>query len=350
MSQPTPRKVLVIRLSSIGDVILVTPMLRALKARFPACAVDMITRTEFAALLQGNPHIDRLRTVDVAEGRAGLRALNLALMEEHYDAVFDLHNNFRSRIIRNGLSSRVHVVRKRTMRRFLLTHLHWNTFEDVVPVPERYIETAAGYGVRPDADGPRLYPDEGTKLSARLKLRAAGADPAGAAIGICPGARHFTKRWPAEYFTELARLLAAEGERLLLFGGADDREAAAEIARADPRRITDLTGRLSLMETAAAMEHCRAVVANDSGLMHMATAMGRPVAALFGGTVLEFGFFPYNAAAVVVETDGSPCRPCPHLGRDRCPAGHFAGLRDIVPTGALAALHSLPPIPSDTPA
>ncbi|MBR9975165.1 MAG: lipopolysaccharide heptosyltransferase II [Bacteroidetes bacterium] len=345
MSEPSLRKVLVLRLSSIGDVILATPMLRAIKRRFPECLVDMVTRREFGELLTGNPHIDRLHLLDTAEGRAGLRALNLALMSERYDAVFDLHNNFRSRTIRNGLSSNVHIIRKRGVRRLLLYRFKWNTYREIVPVPERYMETTARYGVKADAEGPRLYPDDGTRLSARLKLRAAGADPARPSVGLCPGAMHFTKRWPAEHFVGLARLLVAEGERLLLLGGTADHEAAAAIARLAPEHITDLTGRLTLMETAAAMEYCRVVVANDSGLMHMATAMSRPVVALFGGTVREFGFFPYHASSVVLEVEGLRCRPCSHIGRDRCPEGHFACLRGIVPGDVVTAIRTHLPAP-----
>lgn len=344
MSAPSLRKVLVIRLSSIGDVILATPMLRALRRTHPECVVDMVTRREFGELLTGNPHIDRLHLLDIAEGRAGLRALNLALMEERYDAVFDLHNNFRSRTIRNGLSSRVHIIRKRTVRRLLLYRFKWNTYREIVPVPERYIATAARYGVKADAEGARLYPDDGTRLSARLKLRAAGADPARPSIGLCPGAMHFTKRWPVEQFAELARLLVAEGEHILLLGGAADHEAAAAIMRVAPEHITDMTGRLTLMETAAAMDCCQVVVANDSGLMHMATAMARPVLALFGSTVEEFGFFPYHASSVVLEIDDLYCRPCSHIGRDHCPKGHFACLRGIAPEGVAAALRTLLPV------
>jgi ADP-heptose:LPS heptosyltransferase len=105
-------------------------------------------------------------------------------------------------------------------------------------------------------------------------------------------------------------------------------------------RVTDMTGKLSLMETAAAMEFCRVVVANDSGLMHMATAVLRPVVALFGSTVREFGFYPYHSSAVVLERDGLHCRPCSHIGRAACPKRHFACLNDISPEQALDALDS----------
>lgn len=334
-------KVLLIRLSSIGDIILCTPMLRAIKATHPACEVHFITRHEFAPLLRHDPHIDRLWLIDTEEGRAGLETMNMALMRESYDAVFDLHNNFRSRVLRNGISRRIHHIDKRALRRLLLVKLKWNTYGGIITVPERYIETAQRYDVHPDTSGPRLYTNDDVRLAARLTLRAAGADPSLPAIGICPGAKHATKRWPAENFGELARRLVAEGEHLLLFGSDDDSGIAATIKHVAPHAVHDVTGRLSLPETAAALQHCRLVIANDSGLMHMATAMSVPVIALFGSTAREFGFFPYHSPAAVLEVDGLPCRPCTHIGRARCPQDHFACLRAIGADDVLAAIRLL---------
>jgi lipopolysaccharide heptosyltransferase II len=343
MSSATLRKILLIRLSSIGDIILTTPLLRVLKARYPECEVHYITRKEFSELLRDDPLVDRLISIDVAGGRSAMRALNLELMEQRYDAVLDLHNNFRSRILRNGLSSRLHVVDKRSLRRLLLTQLHVNTFGEITPVPERYIETARRYGIHSDALGPRLHPTEAQRASARIKLREAGADLVEYSIGLCPGAMHFTKRWPEEYFVELARLLTTRGERLLLFGGSQDNAIAEAIRRTAPPSINDLTGRLSLMETAAAMERCRVIVANDSGLMHMATAVQRPVIAIFGNTVREFGFFPYNSPAVILETNGLRCRPCSHIGLPNCPKQHFACMREIQAAQVVEAVDALAP-------
>lgn len=335
------RKVLLIRLSSIGDIILSTPMLRAFKTAYPDAELHFLTREEFGDLLRHSPWIDRLITIETAGGRGELRALNLRLMAERYDAVFDLHNNFRSRVLRNGLSNRVHVIHKRSFRRLLLTRLHINTMRNVPPVPERYIETARRYGLRPDGAPPVLHPSDTARENARRILVERDVDPDSPGIGLCVGAKHFTKRWPVERFEELAEQLHVRGAHLLLLGGAEDRNTAAAILRRVPDRIVDLTGALSLMETAAAMTSCAVVVANDSGLMHMATAVGTPVVALFGSTVREFGFFPSHAPAEVIEISGLSCRPCTHIGRAACPRGHFSCLRDIPATRVLDAIDRL---------
>jgi len=334
-------KVLVLRLSSIGDIILTSPFLRAFKVRFPEAELHYVVRKEYADLLRWNPHIDNLITVDVSQGRRGLETLNLALCTEHFDAVFDLHHHLRTRIIRNGVSGHIHSIDKRALRRLLLVGAHLNTYGTVVPVPERYIETAARYGVVADTLGPELFlPDDVLNAAAAL-LSSAGWAASSPLIGVCPGSQHFTKRWPLEKFIQLTRLLLAHGYDIAVFGSSDDTAAAEALQAVDSSRVLMLCGRASLAETAAMLASCEAVVANDSGLMHMATALRRPVVAVFGSTVKEFGFFPYNSKAAVLEVRDLPCRPCTFIGRKSCPKGHFKCMEDVSPEMVLEALTGL---------
>jgi len=337
----TLHNVLVIRFSSIGDVILITPMLRAIKTQYPACRLHVAVRREFSVLLRNNPHIDRLIVVDTALGNQGLRALNLQLVGERYEAVFDLQNNFRSRLLRNGLSRNIHIVDKRQWRRLLLVKAGINWYRDLVPVSDRYMETAHRYDVLPDARGAELFPDDDLRDNARLKLRATGWNAETPLLGICPGAKHFTKRWPEERFAALARMLLEKGYDLAVFGGDDEARAAASLHALHPTRVHDCCGRLSLMETAAAMKHCETVFCNDSGLMHMAAAMGVPVVAIFGSTVREFGFYPYHQHSVVVETAGLRCRPCTHIGTATCPKKHFGCMRLVTAEDVIGAWQML---------
>ena len=337
----TLHNILLIRLSSIGDVILTTPMLRVLRERYPELRLHFAVRREFSDLLRRNPHIDRLIPVDTTRGSHGLRALNLQLTAEHYDAVFDLQNNFRSRLLRNGLARSTHVINKRQWRRLLLLKSGINLYDGITPVPQRYIETALRYDLAPDDRGPELHLDADLRGTARLKLRAAGWQDERPLVGICPGARHFTKRWPAERFAALAPLLLDRGFDIAVFGAEDEMEAAEILQSLHPHRVHNCCGRLTLMENAAAMEHCSTVFANDSGLMHMAAAVGVPVIAVFGSTVREFGFAPYQAASAIVETAGLSCRPCTHIGRARCPKKHLACLRLIGENDVLTAWDEL---------
>jgi len=338
---PSLKNILVLRLSSIGDIILTTPFLRVLKHRYPGCTVQFAVRREFSDLLRHNPHIDNLITIDTSEGGNALRGLNLALTRERFDAVFDLHNNFRTRVLRNGLSRQMHTIDKRAWRRLLLVTAHVNLYHTVVPVAERYIETGRDYGLRPDAGAPEIHFTEDVRGRARLRLRAAGWRTDVPLVGLCPGAKHYTKRWPSERWVDLARLLFARGYDIVLFGNDADADTAQAVRAVDPSRVHDCTGRLSLLETAAAMTFCRALFTNDSGLMHMATAVGKPVVAIFGSTVREFGFYPYNTPAAVLEVDGLACRPCTHIGRADCPRRHLGCLRLITAGDAIEALEEL---------
>lgn len=332
-------KVLVLRLSSIGDVLLATPFLRALRRAAPECEVHFAVRREYEDLLRDHPAVDRLITIDTAGGRRTLEEVNLAFARERYDAVFDLHNSYRTRLLRNGLSQHTFVVNKRQFRRLALLRLKWNLYRADVPVPERYIETGARHGLVPDEHGLDLYLGEDVAESAAAHMLQRGVPADRPCIALCPGSRHFTKRWPDDHVRALVALLLAHTDaHLLLLGDASDAVDMPGLADADPRRVHDLRGALSLLESAAAMDRCAAVLANDSALMHIATARRRPVVALFGSTVREFGFFPYHADARVLEVQGLACRPCTHIGRSRCPRGHFRCMRDIAPDTVFEAL------------
>ena len=337
----TLHKTLVLRLSSIGDVILATPFIRALKAAFPTASIDVAVKSEFSDLLAHNPHIDRLITLDTSTGRAALRALRDDLRVSGYDAVFDLHGNFRTRMLRRGVAAVTRVIRKRSMQRLLLVCFKLNLLRNAPSVSERYHHTGVDFGIRSDGGAPEVFVPEDVERAVYGTLRDLGISDDAVVIGLAPGARHFTKRWPAEYWAELAMLLSRKaGVRMLLLGGEADRECATAISRAASGAAVNVCGAFSLLESAAALGRCAAVCANDSGLMHLATARGVPVVALFGSTVREFGFFPMGARSTVLEVERLACRPCTHLGRDRCPEGHFRCLRDVLPERVARAVET----------
>jgi lipopolysaccharide heptosyltransferase II len=166
-------------------------------------------------------------------------------------------------------------------------------------------------------------------------------------IGICPGSKHFTKRWQKEKFAEVAVRAAQEYHaKVLLFGGKEERsdcEFVAEVVskRISPQAVSNFAGEFSLLETAAAMEFCDVVVTNDSGLMHLAAAKQRKIVAVFGSTVKEFGFAPYGTEAIVIENTLLECRPCTHIGRKDCPKDHFRCMTDITPEQVLGAVRTM---------
>jgi heptosyltransferase-2 len=149
-------------------------------------------------------------------------------------------------------------------------------------------------------------------------------------ICFAPGAAHFTKRWPKEYFKQLGKKIRERAKhKIIILGGETDRELGAFLS--DNDQVYDYTGKLSLLETGCLMSRARGLVTNDTGLMHMATAVNLPVLALFGSTVKSFGFFPYRGRVKVLENSTLSCRPCTHIGRSECPKNHFNCMKEITP-------------------
>ncbi len=331
-----PHKTLVIRFSSIGDVVLTTPLLRALRARFPQSQIDYVTRTEYAELVRSNANLNVTYAFDAGTGFPGLRELKRKLRRERYDLVIDLHNSLRSRYLRSmrGVGSIV-VVDKRIPERTMLVKFKKNTYREIVPVASRYLETVQEWGVQNDRKGPEVHIPDEVLFAVSGKMGRLKLNRFEHVIGLCPFARHATKEWPAERFVWVGAKAASDlNAAIMIFGGNADRERSLPLARAlasgaGEERIINMTGELSLLESAAAMQFCDAILTNDSGLMHLAAAMEKKVVALFGSTVEEFGFFPAGSQAKVLERKGLYCRPCSHIGLKRCPEKHFRCMNEI---------------------
>jgi heptosyltransferase-2 len=148
-------------------------------------------------------------------------------------------------------------------------------------------------------------------------------------IAIAPSAKHGTKAWLMDRFAQLGDKLIKEFKsKIILLGGGDDIDRCSKIARMMNSDVINLCGMTTLLEASAILKLCKLLVTNDSGLMHIGSAMGTKIVAIFGSTVKEFGFFPHGTRNIVVEKNLS-CRPCSHIGRDRCPRGHFKCMTDI---------------------
>jgi heptosyltransferase-2 len=159
-------------------------------------------------------------------------------------------------------------------------------------------------------------------------------------ITIAPGAKHFTKRWPADSYSQLIERLQQETNiPVVLVGGNDDVEVSKQILQQCPDGAAiSVAGQLSIRETAALIGHSRLLITNDSGLMHVADALAVPLVAIFGSTVEELGFFPSSPKAIVIENRGLSCRPCSHIGRGRCPKEHFRCMLEISPFNIFRAV------------
>ncbi len=331
-----PKKILIIRFSSIGDIVLATPLMRVLHASFPSSKIDFIVRKEYTELICNNKNLNSIYEFDAKTGLAGLRKLKNQLRAEHYNLVIDIHNSLRSRYLRWMLGANdVVVINKRIFSRTMLIRLKKNFYRGVISVADRYIEPLQKYRIENDGKGLELHISDEIRAQASAKMKKLSVQKSGMMIGFCPSAKHATKCWPLGRFAELGAKLSKDYDaKILLFGGQQDKEKCSFIAKtinslSKEVSAINLSGELSLLESAIAMDACTIIVTNDSGLMHIAAAMKKKVVAIFGSTVREFGFFPVGTENAVVERDGLYCRPCSHIGREECPESHFRCMKEI---------------------
>ncbi len=318
---------LIVRLSSLGDVLLTTPLIRSIKKQYPYINLDFLVRKEYSDLLKLNPHLNKILIYE--NDKEKIKQLKNKICENDYDGIIDLQNNLRTLLLLKCYGSSVAGFSKRNVDKFLLVHFKVNRLKDSPPIPERYAQTIDGFKL--DDEGLELISDR----TANEKLQ--GSENY---IGICPGAKHFTKRWLTEYYIELGKLLIENGYKVVLFGGKDDKEICNKIEAELPGSI-NLCNDNDILQTAADMKRCKVIYCNDSGLMHTASAVGVPVIAFFGSTVKEFGFFPYKCKNLVLENNSLSCRPCTHIGKSRCPKKHFKCMKEITPQFAFEKLKEM---------
>ena len=313
---PPAPDTLVIQTAHLGDVVLTLPLLIRLAER--SGPVDVVTTPEAAPLVTGHPAVRRVIPFDkhgAARGPGGLRRLAAELRGAGYARAILVQGSLRTSLLAwlAGIPNRTGFARAPgsvlyTTRRPRPDRGHMS---------ERLLALDPG---SPTVPPPWLYPATTTQQRVAAWLGEAALD--GDFTVLAPYARWGTKQWPG--FPELAVRLTGP---LVLVGGPGDRAAALALAARDPARIRNAAGVLSLPETAALIARARVVVANDSLALHLATAVGRPVVAVFGPTVPGFGFGPLSGE--VVEHAGLACRPCSAHGPATCPLGHHHCMREL---------------------
>ncbi|MGE3538423.1 MAG: lipopolysaccharide heptosyltransferase II [Candidatus Tectimicrobiota bacterium] len=340
MDLHTIQRLLVIRLSSLGDILLTTPVLRLLRTHCPHARLEVLTRAMYADLLRTNPCVDQLHCFASQESMTGLLR---RLRPRRYDLVLDLHRTLRSRLLSYGINAAQKLVySKRTWRRALLVHGGWNTLRAMTPVPELYAAPLRRLGLTAPLPPPELLvaPESRDAMQAVL-ARALPGSARRPWLAVAPGARWPTKCWPVERFAAVAQSVAqARDAAVVILGGRADMPYAQALRQRLSVPVLDSTGTCTLMETAALLQQCQLLLANDSGLMHMATALRVPVVAVFGPTVQEFGFYPFSARARVISA-AVPCRPCSTKGSRHCPRGHHQCMTQVTVEHVQGAVHAL---------
>ena len=326
----TIRNILIVRLSSIGDIILTTPFLRSVRNRFPNARVFFLVKKEFEELLSSSPYIDELITFDKHKGLKELIRIKQYLKTRHIDIYFDIHKNWRSLYLRSGIKAGVTgTYPKQIINRSLLIWLRINLYRRIKPVYLRYFEAGKKYGLQYDRKGTEVFiPDKAKELTKEL-LNRYGYVFKQPLVIICPGAAHLNKQWLPERFAETADILIKEKNAfVIIHGGEKDKQVCDKIAGLSNNKILNLSGTLDLTGSAALLHFATLVIANDSGLLHLAQSQHVPVVGIYGPTTKHLGYFPITGKSTVIEANVS-CRPCTHNGLEYCPKKHFRCMKNI---------------------
>lgn len=338
-------KILILRFSSIGDIVLTTPVVRAVKQQVPGAIVHYCTKPAHRSFIEPNPYIDKVHYLT-----GSLKELVVELKKERFDFVVDLHHNLRTTMLKAMLGVKSASFDKLNLRKWLLVQFKISTMPRV-HIVDRYLAAAAQLGVKNDGKGLDYFIPKADEVD--LATLPTGFQRGYVAFAI--GAQHATKRLPVERIIELCGQLRRP---VVLLGGPEDEsnghivelafEKQAATSPPAPARIPDspyyfpnapasqsqttiynACGRYSLNQSASLVRQAQLVVSHDTGLMHIAAAFRKEIFSVWGNTVPEFGMYPYRTEFRVLEVRGLPCRPCSKIGYEKCPQGHFRCMRDI---------------------
>ncbi len=314
------KNILVIRLSSLGDVVLTTPVFANLRQALPETKLSVLTKSQYKDIFLNNPNINEILTLDKQEPLASL--IN-RVRKNKYDLIIDLHNNLRSHIV--GFASGAKVIRynKQSINRYALLHFRQSNPALRKSVIQRYLDTLDFLGSRLGRLDTKIYLTEKETRQAQAFLEQCGCGTGDLIIGLNPGAKWETKKWPLPNWLEFIKLCQGQKIKLLLFGdSSDQRFISALLKEAGEVRDTviNMAGKTDLRQLSALIKQCRVLVTGDSGALHIAQALAVPVLVLLGPTVPEFGFISARRNDIVLFKE-LPCRPCSLHGTNDCKRG-----------------------------
>lgn len=309
-------KFLIIRLSSIGDIVLTTPVVRCLKKQVATAEVHYLTKSSFRPLFAANPYIDKMHYV-----KDSLDEVIPQLQAEDFDYVIDLHHNLKSLKVKRALGKKAYSFHKLNIEKWWLTAFKINRLPDR-HIVDRSLDTLRTFGVKDDGSGLDYFIPEAD----RVKESDIPVSHHAGYVGVVIGAALATKKMPVD---QLRKLCSKIRHPLILLGGPEDREAGEQIAALDPVRIYNACGKFNLNESADLVRRAKLIVTHDTGLMHIAAAFKKPIVSVWGNTVPAFGMYPYYGKNPGVDSlfDIAEvklgCRPCSKIGYKKCPKGHF---------------------------
>lgn len=330
-----PQKILVFRQSSLGDVILTLPVIRTLSESFPEAAIDYLTKAPYEQIIKHNPAI---RNVLTFNNNADFKRLLSSLRQEKYDLIIDLQANLRSLALAACCFSAKRIkYKKRRLAREMIARKPGLKLK-VDHTVNAYFHSLRRLGIKSDPAPPKIYlPDEFREYSEEFFAKSfSGA--CDKIIALCPGARHFEKKWPHEKFRAVAETILKDENTgiLIISASSDDVPADLELKHQRVAFVSDL----EILQIAAILSKCGAALTNDSGLMHLANAAGVKVVAIFGPTSPRLGFSPALPGSRIISNDVF-CSPCSVHGQKPCRQPRKYCFENITPDQAAGALEEI---------
>ncbi|MDX1627654.1 MAG: glycosyltransferase family 9 protein [Fulvivirga sp.] len=328
-------KVLIIRFSSIGDIVLTTPVVRNLKTQLDDAEVHYCTKRQFHAIVDPNPYIDKVHYLE-----NGLNNLIKKLKAQRFDYIIDLHNNLRTSIIKLRLGVKNYSFNKLNRKKWLMVNLKINHLPNR-HIVDRYMDTVKPLGIKMDNLGLDYFIPEKDEVPLSWLPKSHQKEYVAYAIG----AQHNTKKLPVDRMIELCDKI---NKPIILLGGKGDYETGERIRKFFERTpksalmeeglkamnkktlIYNACGKYNLNQSASLVKQAKVVFSHDTGLMHIAAAFKKEIYSIWGNTIPLFGMYPYRTKFMVLENNKLDCRPCSKIGYQKCPKGHFKCMNDIV--------------------
>ncbi len=307
-------KILIIRFSSIGDIVLTTSVVRCVKEQVKNAEIHFLTKEIFFPVLEANPYINKIHLLHESE-----REMIRELKNEKFDLIIDLHHNIRSLRVKVALGVESRTFNKINFDKWMMVNFKINGMPSI-HIVDRYFETVKSLGVKNDGKGSDYF----ISITDVVEMHSLPLMVSQGYVAFVIGAKHFTKRLPVKKITEICKLI---NKPIILLGGKEDQKAGEEIAANSEYHAWSACGLYNINQSASLIRQAISVITHDTGLMHIAAAFNKKILSIWGNTIPEFGMYPYlpsgNNGSEIMEVSGLNCRPCSKLGFEKCPQKHF---------------------------
>ncbi len=317
------KKILIVRFSSIGDIVLTTPVIRCLRLQLGA-ELHFLCKNVFSELVMANPHLSKVYTI-----RKEITEILPQLKKENYDCIIDLHKNIRTTRLKLALQKKTYTFNKINLEKWLKVRFKIDRLP-TLHIVDRYLAAIEILGIKNDHQGLDYFiPKEAIMDKERLQKKfPQQSNIPSEYLAFVIGAAHATKRIPKEIIIDICQKI---NHSIILIGGKNETKDGDEIAAASGGHVLNTCGHLSISESASIIQQARKVITPDTGMMHIAAAFGKDIISIWGNTIPEFGMYPYlpkTGKNTSFEVPQLSCRPCSKIGFSSCPKGHFRCMKE----------------------